>query len=148
MKHLDYLLITVLAYSASVQIIAQVNDYPINYIVEEMPLFDNSDPAVSFSKYIQDKLDNSSSIPDSVSGKILIHFWVDSSGNVVDPNIIRSINEILDSIAYKIVQDSPQWTPGKQLGKKVKVGFTFPVYINLDDQNDIENNANKKRKRK
>ena len=147
MKHLRYVILIFLINSASVQLIAQVNDHEINYIVEEMPLFDNSDPAVSFSKYIQQQIENSSVIPDSVSGKILIHFWIDSAGNVVDPNIIRSINGTLDSIAYKIVLDSPQWTPGKQLGKKVKVGFTFPVYINFDDRNNIENNANKKRKK-
>ena len=146
MKNIRYIILLAIINSASVQVIAQVNGHEINYIVEEMPLFENSDPAVSFGKYIQDQIENSSTIPDSVSGKILIHFWVDSSGKVVEPNIIRSINRSLDSIVYKIVLDSPQWTPGKQLGKKVKVGFTFPVYINLETRNNIENNAIKKRK--
>lgn len=75
-------------------------------MVEEMPLFENADPATSFRRYIQEQ---------------------------VDPEIIRGLNESLDSLACKIVLDSPEWIPGKQRGKKVKVGFTFPVYINLDD---------------
>jgi protein TonB len=115
-------------------LIAQVKEYPINYIVEEMPLFDNSDPTVSFSRYIQEQVDNLSlQIPDSISGRIDVHFWIDTIGNVVDPEIIRSLNESLDSLACKIVLDSPEWIPGKQRGQTVRVGFTFPVYINMDD---------------
>ena len=113
---------------------AQIKEYPINYIVEEMPLFENSDPAVSFSRYIQEQVDKPSlQIPDSISGRIIVHFWIDTIGKVVDPEIIRGLNESLDSLACKIVLDSPEWIPGKQRGKKVKVGFTFPLYINMDD---------------
>ena len=120
---------------------AQVESYPVNYMVEEMPLFENSDPAVSFSRYIQKQADNSSIIPDSISGKIMVHFWIDTIGNVVDPTILRTINETIDSIACQLVLASPKWTPGKQRGKVVKVGFTFPLYINTTDSN---NNVNSK----
>jgi protein TonB len=113
---------------------AQVKEYPINYIVEEMPLFENSDPAVSFSRYIQEQVDNLSlQIPDSISERIDVHFWIDTIGNVVDPAVIRSLSESLDSLACKIVLDSPGWIPGRQRGQTVRVGFTFPVYINMDD---------------
>ena len=102
-------------------------------MVEEMPLFEDADPAVSFSRYIQEQVDKPSlQIPDSISGRIMVHFWIDTTGKVVDPEIIRGLNEPLDSLACKIVLDSPEWKPGKQRGKKVKVGFTFPVYINMD----------------
>jgi len=114
---------------------AQVESYPINYMVEEMPLFENYDPAVSFSRYIQKQVDNSSTIPESISGKIVVHFWVDTTGNVVDPKILRTINESIDSMACQLVLASPKWTPGKQRGKVVKVGFTFPIYINTADSN-------------
>jgi hypothetical protein len=103
-------------------------------MVEEMPLFENADPATSFRRYIQEQVDNLSlQIPDSISGRIDVHFWIDTIGKVVDPEVIRSLNESSDSLACKIVLDSPDWIPGKQRGKKVKVGFTFPVYINMDD---------------
>jgi protein TonB len=115
-------------------LLAQVKEYPINYIVEEMPLFENSDPAVSFSRYIQEQVDNLSlQIPDSISERIDVHFWIDTIGNVVDPEVIRSLSESLDSLACKIVLDSPGWIPGRQRGQTVRVGFTFPVYINMDD---------------
>ena len=119
----------------SIQLLtAQIKEYPINYIVEEMPLFENADPAVSFNRYIQEQVDKQSlRIPDSISGRIMVHFWIDTIGNVVDPEIIRGLNESLDSLACKIVLDSPEWIPGKQRGKKEKVGFTFPVYINMEN---------------
>ena len=126
---------------------AQVESYPVNYIVEEMPLFENSNPAVSFSRYIQKQADNSSIIPDSISGKILVHFWIDTTGNIVDPKILRTINESIDSIACQLVLASPKWTPGKQRGKVVKVGFTFPIYINTVDSDNSINSKKKKRKK-
>ena len=134
MRNLSKFKILVLLNLVSIQLLtAQVKEYPIDYMVEEMPLFENADPAVSFGKYIQEQVDKTSvHIPDSISGRIIVHFWIDTSGSVVDPEIIRSSNESLDSIAYNIILDSPRWTPGKQRGKKVKVGFTFPVYINME----------------
>ena len=135
MKYLSNIAVLVVLNLVSFKFLsAQVKEYPINYMVEEMPLFEDTDPAVSFSRYIQEQVDKPSlQIPDSISGKIVVHFWIDTLGNVVDPEIIRSLNESLDSLACKIVLDSPEWIPGKQRGKKVKVGFTFPVYINMDD---------------
>ena len=135
MKYLSHIAVLVALNLFSIQFLsAQVREYPINYIVEEMPLFENADPATSFPRYIQEQADKPSlQIPDSISGRIMVHFWIDTLGKVVDPEIIRGINESLDSIACKIVSDSPEWIPGKQRGKKVKVGFTFPVYINMHD---------------
>jgi hypothetical protein len=148
MKNQAYIATMLILNLISIQILnAQVESYPVNYIVEEMPLFENSDPAVSFSRYIQKQADNSSIIPDSISGKIVVHFWIDTTGNVVDPKILRTINESIDSIACQLVLASPKWTPGKQRGKVVKVGFTFPIYINTTDSNHNLNSKEKKTKK-
>jgi protein TonB len=148
MKNQAYIATMLILNLISIQILnAQVESYPVNYIVEEMPLFENSDPAVSFSRYIQKQADNSSIIPDSISGKILVHFWIDTTGNVVDPKILRTINESIDSIACQLVLASPKWTPGKQRGKVVKVSFTFPIYINTTDSNHNLNSKEKKTKK-
>lgn len=150
MKCLSKFTILVFLNLVSIQFLnAQIKEYEMIYIVEEMPLFEQTDPAVSFSRYIQEQVQNSTlHIPDSISGRITIQFWIDTTGHVVDPEIIRGINKSLDSLAYKIVTDSPGWTPGKQRGKKVKVGFTFPVYINMEDPRRAENSNKKKRRRK
>jgi len=134
MKYLSNIAALVVLNLVSIQFLtAQVKEFPKNYMVEEMPLFENADPATSFRRYIQEQVDKPSlQIPDSISGRIMIHFWIDTIGKVVDPEIIRGLNESLDSIACKIVLESPEWIPGRQRGKKVKVGFTFPVYINMD----------------
>ncbi len=113
---------------------AQIREYPTNYMVEEMPVFENADPEISFSRYIQEQVELPSlAVPDSISGKIVVHFWIDTMGKVVDPEVIRGLNPSLDSLACELVSGSPEWKPGKQRGQKVKVGFTFPVYINMED---------------
>lgn len=150
MRNLSKFTILVFLNLVSIQFLtAQIKEYPTNYMVEEMPLFEDADPAVSFSRYIQEQVDKPSlQIPDSISGRIIVHFWIDTIGKVVDPEIIRSLNESLDSLACKIVLDSPEWIPGKQRGKKVKVGFTFPVYINMEDSRHTVNRNKKKSRRK
>jgi len=149
MRNLSIFTILVFLNLVSVQLLtAQNKGLETNYMVEEMPLFENGDPAVSFSRYIQEQVDKSSlQIPDSISGRIIVHFWIDTMGNVVDPEIMRGLIESIDSIVCKIVLDSPVWIPGKQRGIKVKVGFTFPVYINMEDPRHTVNRNKKSRKR-
>jgi protein TonB len=149
MKYLSKITVLVFLNLVSIHILrAQVNSSETNYIVEDMPLFENADPTFSFSRYIQEQVDNSSSqLHDSISGRILLQFWIDTTGTVVDPKIIRSINESADSLACQIVLNSPKWTPGKQRGKIVRVGFTFPMYINMEDPVYIGSKRKKNRKK-
>jgi hypothetical protein len=79
-----------------------------------MPLFEAANPDISFSRYLQEQLANSSiEIADDLSGKVIIHFWIDTAGNVVDYKIYRSINKSINSLACQIVFNSSKWTPGK-----------------------------------
>jgi len=67
-----------------------------------------------FSRYIQEQVENRSlQIPDSISRRIIVHFWIDTTGNVVVPEIIRGLNESPDPLTCGIVLDSPVWIPGK-----------------------------------
>ena len=51
---------------------------------------------------------------------------------MTDPVIMRSRYPALDEEALRIVELMPQWKPGMQQGKAVKVEFTFPVTFKLE----------------
>ncbi len=69
-------------------------------------------------------------IQAGVEGQVVIQFVVDERGNVVDPIVLRSPNDLLTEAALKAVQES-RFTPGQQRGRPVKVRFAVPVTFTL-----------------
>jgi len=106
----------------------QVDEDQIFYIVEDMPTFNGGDPATEFRKYIAANLDYPEIASENgISGRVIVQFAVNQRGKVVDAVVVRSVDPALDREAIRVVMASPNWTPGKQRGKAVKVLFTFPI---------------------
>jgi TonB family protein len=114
------------------------------YVVEDMPIFNGGDPATEFRKYIGENLQYpESAAKNGVSGRVIVQFAVNEKGKVVDAVVIRGVDPALDKEALRLVNSSPDWTPGRQKGKAVKVLFTFPLNFVLDDskKGDSEKSA-------
>ncbi len=65
-----------------------------------------------------------------IEGQVVVQFVVDERGNVVDPVVLRSPNDLLSEAALKAVRES-KFTPGQQRGRPVKVRFAVPVTFRL-----------------
>lgn len=65
-----------------------------------------------------------------IEGQVVVQFVVDERGNVVDPVVLRSPNELLSEAALEAVRES-RFTPGQQRGRPVKVRFAVPVTFRL-----------------
>lgn len=61
-----------------------------------------------------------------VSGTVIVSFVVDEIGAVQDAKVERGIGSGCDEEALRIVQSMPQWIPGMQGGKAVKVRQNIP----------------------
>ena len=79
---------------------------------------------------------------DSIEGKVFIQIIIDSSGNIISPKIIRSLNPTLDSIAVNIIIKMPKWSPGKQEKKPVAVQYILPINFGLEPK-DTKNKRKK-----
>jgi protein TonB len=105
-----------------------IDEEEVFYIVEDMPTFNGGDPATEFRKYIASNLKYPEiAAENGISGRVIVQFAVNKTGQVVDAVVVRSIDPALDKEAIRVVMSSPKWTPGKQRGKAVKVLFTFPI---------------------
>ena len=62
-------------------------------------------------------------------GKIFVSFVVEKDGSISNVWILRGINEELDTEAVRAVVAFPQWTPGMQNGKPVRVKFILPINV-------------------
>ena len=65
-------------------------------------------------------------------GRVIVQFVVNKDGSIVNDSIVRSVDPLLDAEALRVVRSMPNWTPGKQKGKPVRVRFTLPVTFHLN----------------
>ena len=114
---------------------AEFNGQQVFLIVEEMPTFQGG-KIDDFRNWVQVNV----KYPDlakekKISGTEYVSFIVDTTGRVVNPQIIRSADPILDAEILRVLCSAPLWTPGKQRGKLVNVFFSIPVKFVLEGTN-------------
>ena len=106
----------------------EIDEEEVFYIVEDMPTFNGGDPATEFRKYIAQNLRYPEiAAENGISGRVIIQFAVNRVGQVVNANVVRSVDPALDKEAIRVVMSSPKWIPGRQRGRAVTVLFTFPI---------------------
>ncbi len=66
-------------------------------------------------------------IDRSTCGRVLIGFVIDTAGKVGDVHIVRGIGDGCDEEAMRVVSSMPDWKPGSQNGKRVKVSYQLPI---------------------
>lgn len=68
---------------------------------------------------------------NNIQGRVLVTFIVNKDGAIVEPEIVKSVNPSLDKEALRVISQMPNWKPGYQRGKPVRVKFTVPVNFQL-----------------
>jgi TonB family protein len=67
----------------------------------------------------------------AIQGKVLVEYVIDTDGSIKNARISRSVNELLDKEALRVINAMPNWTPGKHKDKVVKVRYTLPIQFRL-----------------
>ncbi len=87
---------------------------------------------MEFYKYIMSHLRYPElAIQNNISGRVIVKFVVNSSGKLVQAEVMRSVHPDLDNEALRVINSSPAWEPGIQGGHKVNVTFVFPISFEL-----------------
>ncbi|WP_370513178.1 energy transducer TonB [Fulvivirga sp. M361] len=69
-----------------------------------------------------------------VQGKVFVQFVVNSDGSLVDIEVIKGIGGGCDEEAVRVISKAPNWIPGKQRGKPVRVRMMAPVFFKLKER--------------
>lgn len=69
---------------------------------------------------------------NNVQGKVYIQFVVNKDGSIDEAKVLRGIGYGCDEEALRAVNKMPNWNPGEQKGKPVKVKFVLPVSFRLN----------------
>jgi len=108
----------------------QEEEKPIFIIVEEMPEFPGGSD--SLYKFIANNIHYPDSAKEAeIQGKVYISFVINEIGNIENAKVMRGIGGGCDEEALRIVKSFPDWVPGQQRGKPVKVQMTLPINFKL-----------------
>lgn len=68
---------------------------------------------------------------NGIQGRVICSFVVNRDGSVVDAEVLRGVDPSLDREAVRVINTMPNWEPGKQRGKPVRVKYTIPITFRL-----------------
>ena len=66
-----------------------------------------------------------------ISGRVHVGFVINKKGKVTEVSLLRGVHPLLDNEAMRVVKNMPDWKPGKQRNKPVKVFFNVPINFTL-----------------
>jgi TonB family protein len=120
---------------------ASADGEPIFKVVEEMPRFPGceGEPDLQQRKqcaqqamlrdiYSRIRLPQGYGGPE---GTVVVSFVVEEDGVITNARIVRSLEERIDQTALDLVNSMPNFIPGQQRGKPVRVQFNLPIRIKL-----------------
>lgn len=71
-------------------------------------------------------------IEAGVNGKVLVSFVVEKDGSLSDLKIVQDeLGHGTAEAAINVLKKSEKWSPGIQNGRKVRVAYTLPIRMNL-----------------
>jgi len=98
--------------------------------VEVQPEFPGGEKA--FAKFLQANIKYPQADRQArVQGKVYAQFVVEKDGSLSDLKILRTPSKTIAEETIRVLSLSPNWTPGMQKGKTVRVQFTVPINFSL-----------------
>ncbi|MFK7806224.1 MAG: energy transducer TonB [Saprospiraceae bacterium] len=114
-------------------------------VVEEMPRFDGCEEIIADKKTRKECATNKlmqfiySNIKyppiareNGIEGTVVLRFVVEKDGSITDINILKDIGGGCGTEAARVIKMMPDWIPGKQRGKEVRVQYNIPVKYKLN----------------
>ena len=96
------------------------------YIVEDMPKFPGGTTALK--TYIYTNLEYPEEAKkQGIEGEVTVRFLVNEKGEVEKSEVLRSAYKGFEEPALKVIRNMPDWKPGAQRGKPVKVWHVISI---------------------
>ncbi|SFU17910.1 outer membrane transport energization protein TonB [Algoriphagus locisalis] len=67
-----------------------------------------------------------------IEGTVIVRFVVNTDGSIQDIELVRTIGGGCDEIAKEVIENSPNWNPGRIGGRVVRSRMTMPIRFKLN----------------
>ena len=72
-----------------------------------------------------------SALADSVQGRVIVRFVVETDGRLTNFEVVRTPDERLSAEAIRVIKLTEPWVPAKNHGQNVRCHFVMPVQFRL-----------------
>ena len=98
--------------------------------VDEMPEFPGG--YTKLFEYVQKNLKYPIMARESnIQGRVFVQFIIEKDGSISNVKVLQGIGEGCDEEAIRLVENMPQFKPGRNNGKPVRVQYTLPIMFAL-----------------
>ena len=80
---------------------------------------------------------------DSIEGRVVLSFVVETDGSITEPKVVRSLHPLLDAEALRVIKLMPKWEPGYQGDSLVRVKYSLPVTFKMGEPSSPPSNNSK-----
>jgi TonB family protein len=70
---------------------------------------------------------------NGIQGRVVVQFVVNLDGSITEVKVLKDIGGGCGDEAVRVVKAMPNWKPGTQKGKAVKVRYNLPFKFELDN---------------
>lgn len=112
-------------------VVAPTVEKPLSY-VEQMPTFPGGVEAMN--KFIRNNVQYPQIEKEmGISGVCYVTFVVEKTGEITGVKVVRGVPDGpgYSKEAVRVVKKMPNWNPGKQNGRKMRVQFVLPIRFTL-----------------
>jgi protein TonB len=67
----------------------------------------------------------------NVEGKVIVSFIVEANGKLSGIEVVKGIGFDCDEEAVRVLSSTPDWIPGQQMGRNVKVRVLLPLTFDI-----------------
>ena len=87
---------------------------------------------LKLKEYLSKKLNYPyKAVSSKTEGTVVIQFVISKDGSIQDAEIVKDIGNGCGTEALKLVNEMPDWVPGRQRGVPVNVRYTLPIKFQL-----------------
>ena len=100
-------------------------------VVEQMPQFPGGQSGLM--KFLSENVHYpEAAFKSGAQGRVLVNFIIEPDGSISNVHVVKKVNDDLDAEAARVISAMPNWSPGMQSGKAVRVKYTVPVTFRLN----------------
>jgi TonB family protein len=112
-------------------------DNTVYTVVEKLPSFPGGQDG--YVKFLVENIKYPAEAKkNKIQGTVFVTFVVETDGRVSNVKILRGIGSGCDEEAQRVVAMMPNWNPGEEKGKPVRVQYNLPIRFKLDDKKKEE----------
>lgn len=117
--------------SAALPPIPMASEQPLNFrIVQQMPEFPGGGSA--FIQWLTRQLRYPPLAQSQrIQGRVVVSFIVNKDGSIADVKLEKSVNDLLDREALRVIRMMPRWKPGVHNNQPCRTMVAVPVVFKI-----------------